>query len=280
VTRWVLLRGLSREQAHWGDFPQTLAYARAPGDSVLCLDLPGAGALCDQPSPLRVEAMVQACRAQLSALTVAAPGLPPIPTVLVGLSMGGMVATAWAQAWPLELAGLVLVNSSARRFSPALQRLRWAALPALLGLLWAQLRGDAAAQERAVLRLTSAQPQHHGAALAAWCAVRQARPVALRNVLRQLLAAARYRGPAQPPGVPVLVACSAADRLVSPTCSVRLAQRWHAAICQHPWAGHDLPLDDGPWLATRIAQWWQAQQGDDAARRGHGADQVQPASLR
>jgi pimeloyl-ACP methyl ester carboxylesterase len=271
VTRWVLLRGLSREQAHWGDFAPLLARQLDPADSVLMLDLPGTGALCGQASPWQVEAMAQACRAQLARLAPApAPGAR---TVLLGLSMGGMVALAWAQAWPQEVTGLVLVNSSLRRLSTAPQRLRWAALPGLLGWLLAQLRGDGLAAEQAILRLTSAQPARHAGVLPAWCAVRRARPVPLRTVLRQLVAAARYRGPAQAPALPLLVASSAGDRLVAPACSARIAAQWQAAACCHPWAGHDLPLDDGHWLAGQVAAWWQTA----AAGGSPGRTQARPA---
>jgi len=39
---WVLLRGLMREQRHWGAFPATLARA-LPGAAILTPDLPGNG---------------------------------------------------------------------------------------------------------------------------------------------------------------------------------------------------------------------------------------------
>src|SRR5687768_6347135 len=41
ITRWLLLRGLSREQRHWCSFPEDLE--RATGARTLCLDLPGFG---------------------------------------------------------------------------------------------------------------------------------------------------------------------------------------------------------------------------------------------
>jgi pimeloyl-ACP methyl ester carboxylesterase len=171
---------------------------------------------------------------------------------LLGLSLGGMVAAAWASAWPGELAACVLVNTSMQPFSPAHHRLRPSRLPTLLRLL---APGDARSAEQAVLHLTSNFPQQHAAVIESWTAIRQLRPVSAANALRQLLAAVRYRHPGPWPSLPLLVVSSTRDALVDASCSRQLALRWSAAQINHPLAGHDLPLDAGPWLAARIAEW-------------------------
>ena len=245
MSTWVLLRGLTREQAHWGHFPAELAASMA-GARIVCVDLPGAGLLHQQSCPWRVEAMVDACQRQL-----AGQGVAP-PYRLLGLSLGGMVAAAWSRAWPQAVSGLVLVNTSLRPYSPPQRRLRLARLPEML---WLLATADGLAIERAVLQLTSQHPERHGHAPADWLAIRQARPVSSANALRQLLAAARYRWQGPAPAVPVLVVRSARDGLVDPACSQRIAKAWQADLISHPDAGHDLPLDDGPWLAARVAEW-------------------------
>lgn len=244
---WVLLRGLTREQAHWGGFPDALR-AALPGARIVTIDLPGAGLLRHLHCPLRVEKMLPACRLQLAAAGVSAP------CALLGLSLGGMVAAAWARAWPQELSALVLVNTSMRPYSAVQQRLQLRLLPTMLRVL---AGGHGA--EAAILRLTSAHPDRQAAVLPDWQAIRQARPVSRANALRQLLAAARYRWTGPPPALPVLVAHSAGDALVDPACSRLIAQAWGAELLSHPSAGHDLPLDDGPWLAGQIAGWRAAQ---------------------
>jgi len=30
-------------------------------------------------------------------------------------------------------------------------------------------------------------------------------------------------------------------------------------IALHPWSGHDLTLDDGPWVAEQVARWLAAK---------------------
>ena len=44
-------------------------------------------------------------------------------------------------------------------------------------------------------------------------------------------------------------------RLVNPVCSTQLAQYWQASHHSHPWAGHDLPHDDGQWVCERVSGW-------------------------
>jgi pimeloyl-ACP methyl ester carboxylesterase len=245
VITWVLLRGLTRETAHWGRFPALLAQAES-GARIVCIDLPGAGQRRPWRCPWRVEAMLPFCRRQL-----AQAGVAP-PYHLLGLSLGGMVAAAWAEAYPEEVAASVLVNTSMRPFSPPQQRLRLVHLPLLLRLL---LPASPRLAEQTLLRLTSTAPQSHAALIADWIAIRQARPVTPANALRQLLAAARYRHSGRRPAQPMLIICSAQDGLVEPRCSLALARALDLELVSHPDAGHDLPLDAGPWLVAQLLDW-------------------------
>ena len=242
---WVLMRGLTRERAHWGTFPAVLGAALHDA-RVITLDLPGAGVLHRERCPASVDAMVESCRTQLRALRA------DRPVNLLGLSLGGMVAARWLHRWPQEVAAAVIVNSSARGLGPLYLRLRPSSWPALLRIA---LRWGTRAAELEVLRLTSAHPQRHMGVLGEWTVVQRERPVSRINALRQLLGAARHRLQDAPPTCPVLVACSARDALVDPRCSRMLATTWGCDIAVHPEAGHDLPLDDEVWLAARMADW-------------------------
>lgn len=247
MSNWVLLRGLMREQRHWGGFPAQLAQALP--DAVLATpDLPGNGTRHQLRSATRVADMVEFCRAELRGR-----GLAP-PYHLLALSLGGMVAVEWAARHPGELAGCVLLNTSMRPFSPFHQRLRWQNYGAIAALL---LRGGARRQEELILRLTS-RDGARADLLAQWLDYQREYPVARANALRQLLSAARYSAPAARPAVPLLVLAGAGDRLVDPRCSQRLAAAWQAPCRIHPDAGHDLPLDDGAWVAAQVANWLAA----------------------
>jgi pimeloyl-ACP methyl ester carboxylesterase len=245
VSTWVLLRGLTRESRHWGDFPGVLR--EHLNDAEVCLiDLPGNGRLNDRKSPRQVPAMAEDCRAQLHER-----GLAP-PYFLLAMSLGAMVAVDWADRYPSEVAGCVLINTSLRPFNPFYHRLRPRNYLPLLAML---LPGnDAACREKTVLRLTSSRPDRPGK-LAEWVAYASENPVSPGNALRQLLAAAVYRAPRGQPRPPLLVLASAGDRLVDPQCSQCLAGHWQAAFVEHPTAGHDLPLDDGAWVAGQLALW-------------------------
>lgn len=245
MTTWILLRGLARESRHWGGLPERLQAALPRGDQVLALDLPGNGVHWRDRSPLRVQAMLEAVRAQLGAL-----GIEP-PYAVVAVSLAGMVAMRWAATRADELCACVLVNTSAGGISPPWQRLQPGAAAALTR---AALPGvPPALREDAVWRLTSARapdPQ----VLAQWTAWATQRPTSRANTLRQLLAAALFRPP-RALVVPTLVLCSAGDRLVDRQCSYALARRWNLPLREHPWAGHDLPLDAPQWLVQQVVAW-------------------------
>ena len=247
MTTWVLLRGLTREAGHWGAFPDLLRAQLQSGTRVIALDLPGNGALHAQRSPARIETLAQAFRTQLRAMDIAPP------YAVVAMSLGAMVALEWAARHPVELERAVLVNTSLRPFSPWHQRLQPRNYPALLRLALGRL--PARDREAAVLALTTRHPPQPAALLDRWVRLREVHPVTRANAMRQLWAAAQYRAPDRAPMVPLVVVLSAADGLVDPCCSRQLAQRWQLPLIEHPTAGHDLPLDDGPWLARAIGRW-------------------------
>ena len=246
MTTWVLLRGLTRDARHWGGF-QALLHAEWPEARIEAIDLPGNGSLYLQPSPTTVEGMVDHCRAVLAQRGV------QLPVRVLALSMGAMVAVAWAEHHPQDLAACVLISTSLRPFSRWHQRLRPRNAAQLLALM---LAGSAQAKERRVLQLTTRHPAESAARLIeSWSLWRHEQPVSHLNALRQLRAAMRFRAPALPPRVPMLTLVGACDALVSPECSRQLARAWNIRLHEHPSAGHDLPLDDGPWVTKQVAAW-------------------------
>lgn len=242
---WVLLRGLVRESRHWGAFPAQLQ-AALPGSVIITPDMPGNGHRCHQASPVTVEGMVAALRADLRERGINGP------VNVLALSLGAMVATQWRAGYPGDLARCVLINTSMRPFSPFYRRLRWRNYPAIVREL---VSGTPDSREALVLRLTSERHGGDEALRRQWAAWQQECPVTRANALRQLLAAGRFRAPADGAGCPVLLLNGARDRLVDPRCSSRLAHAWQAELRTHPDAGHDLPLDDGAWVARQVATW-------------------------
>jgi len=246
MATWILLRGLMRERRHWGIFPAQLAHA-LPNSTIITPDLPGNGQRHGMASATNVLEMVEFLRQDLQAQK-----LKP-PYHVLALSLGGMVAVEWASRYPQEVERCMLINTSMRPYNPFYQRLRWQNYPALLRQL---LFGSKSSQEALILRLTSLRYAAGNAPLLAdWLRFQQQYPVSQRNALRQLLSAARYRAPTSRPAMPVLIMAGAQDTLVDHRCSQQLARAWQADCLIHREAGHDLPLDQGDWVAQSVARW-------------------------
>lgn len=243
---WILLRGLSRERRHWGDFEERFARI-VPESSVFAIDLPGNGALSALSSPTRVEDMTVFCRKDLAHRKIT----PPYN--LFAMSLGAMVALDWAYRHPLEIARCVLINTSVRSLSPFYHRLRPQNYLPLLNL--ALLGGNPEDWEIKILRRTSRLRSAETDIARGWAALRRDCPPTRRNVLRQLLAAARFRARSAPPVAALLVLASRRDQLVDVRCSLALARDWDCPIRIHEGAGHDLPLDDAEWTARRVRDW-------------------------
>jgi pimeloyl-ACP methyl ester carboxylesterase len=258
MSTWIFLRGLTRESRHWGGLPARWV-SRGLGQPML-IDLPGNGAARNAVVPATVDGMMETVRN-----TARASGMPG-PWRVLAMSLGAMVSTRWAQAWPEELAGLVLINTSMRPFSTVTERLRPLNWPALLGM--AHHWQDRVRCERTVHRLTCERLDSRDADLASWVEIAQSAPVTRRAAWLQLLAAARFRAAPVAPACPTLILSADADRLVNPVCSSHLAAAWRAAgvsHVRHPWAGHDLPHDDPEWLCETIVAWASGKKNPPAA---------------
>jgi len=239
----LLLRGLIRDQRAWGDFPNRFL-AHAPRMKLHFLDLPGVGTENQRPSPSSITAIRIEIAQRFHSL-IAQGKFPQGPWMLMGISLGGMVALDWADAEPNLFENLILVNTSAADIARMNERFRLRYVPRMLISV---LLNRPALSERLILGIVSNRPVKHPNG---WTD----RPVSRTTFIRQLLSAARYRLPEKRPRPKTVLISSAGDRLVSPSCSVRLAERFGAPRLTHPWAGHDIPIDDPEWLAREITEW-------------------------
>lgn len=243
TSKWIFLRGLVRESAHWDKFPQQFERS-IPGASVILVDLPGNGRHHKIPSPTSLAKVTDFVRAECRGHG---------PAFLFSISMGSMVALDWAARYPAEVRGAVLINTSVKGVSPLTQRLRreaWGPLGKLI------CTASTEARERGILKLT-ANTAIAGDAEVLKARVRayEDRPVSRANVFRQLIAAATFDPPREMPKVPLLLLCSEADRLVHPACGEAIARVWKLSRKVHPTAGHDLPLDDPMWTIEKTKAW-------------------------
>jgi pimeloyl-ACP methyl ester carboxylesterase len=240
----ILLRGLSREQAHWGDFIGQLQ--RAVVNPVLALDLPGVGQARHESAPANISQMVQQLRSRLALLQQG-------PCHLLAMSLGAMVAMEWSAQYPREIASLLLINSSSAGLTPFYQRLKWRSYPLVVQALFASVQK----REQLILQLTANNLKLRQQQLASWQLIAQERPVRKLDVLRQLVAASRFRLPAKP-HCPVLLLASRADRLVDWQASQQMAERWQVPLLLHRSAGHDLALDAPAWVLQQAVDFYSS----------------------
>ena len=166
--------------------------------------------------------------------------------------MGGMVGLSWLSQYPEEVAELVMINSSLASISPLWHRMKPAAflalLPGLLSVRW---------RERAVRALSCNIRRRDVAVLQVFMQIASARPVKAANMLRQLVAASRFRLAITASSTVlrrVRLLASNQDHLVDVRCSQRLARTFDLPLNLHPEAGHDLPIEDPEWVVAALTQ--------------------------
>jgi pimeloyl-ACP methyl ester carboxylesterase len=244
---WFLLRGLTREAAHWGEFLPALR-AAWPEVEIHALDLPGAGAWHAEPWTGGVADAMEQVRAEAARRAPAAAR-----RFVFGVSLGGMVTMQWAARYPEELAGVAIGASSARGVSPFWKRMRPGALRRVVVGSFEQ---DVARREAALVRTICNRRELWDATAAAWAEIQRARPVSRLTARNQIRAATTWSAPAAL-HVPALFLVGAGDRLVHPDCSRALARRYRAPLVEHPDAGHDLTTDAGDWVIAELSRWRQ-----------------------
>lgn len=239
--QFVLIRGILREARHWGKFTDILQEQCLDKAEILTPDTPGNGRLHDITSPKTIAGMVDTLRKQV-----------PLSNqrTLIALSMGGMIAIDWMVRYPDEIKSAILINTSARPFSPFHHRLRWAVYPKILKLFFR----SPYRKEADILTLTSNRYNCDSVLVESWRDWQQQCPVSPVSARNQFCAAAKFYVKTKP-RQPILIVASKADRLVDFRCSLALHEKLQCDFILHDTAGHDLPLDEPEWLVNIINQW-------------------------
>lgn len=242
----MLIRGLSRQQLHWGEFPERLR--ALSGGEIVFEDLPGFGSRYQEASPRRIEEIAD----EVAPVIFAKKNLVAGKVNLVGISMGGMVALCLAQRYPTKVASLVLINSSFKPYAKFYERLQ---PKAYTGFLRAWFNPVMRYSEREILRLSSNFKASDERLLDEWLDYRRNQPPSRRAAIKQILAASQFYFRGEKPVEKMLLIASKQDRIVSYKCSENAAKALKADYRCHLYAGHDLPLDAPQWLAEQIVEW-------------------------
>ena len=229
----VLLHGVGGGRGAWdasgSDTGATLA---AAGYTVLAIDFPGYG-LSASIEPYHLAGMAAALQATLAAAALG-------PAVLVGHSMGGMVAQELTASAPQTVAALVLASTSPAFGKPGgdwqqgFLQTRFAPLDGGLGMagLAAQLVPTMVAPGASAQAVVAAQTMMTGVPEATY-----------RRAVAALVAFDR-RADLPKIAVPTLVITGEADRTAPPEVARRMAERIPGASCQVvSSAGHLLTLE-------------------------------------
>lgn len=236
---FILLRGLTRESRHWGSFPKRLQELY-PTSNIVELDLPGAGSLYQESTPLSVDEITRRLRKLVPSAMLEQGNF-----VFIGVSLGGMVGLTWSQLYPKDLYKLIIINSSAAVISPFWKRLRARSyVPVIKSFLLKEKRHEI------IFEQVCENKKNKDKLVKLWSKIQQENPVGLINAIKQILAAMKFK--VEKINISGLILCSAKDQFVNHQCSKDLAKFLGWPIQIHPWAGHELPDDDPEWVINEI----------------------------
>lgn len=236
---WIFIRGLTRGNAHWGEFPQILKQHVHELNTEF-LEIPGNGSLNNIKTPLN------ACDVVRFLQDKSVMYAQNLPVNICGISLGGMIALKWAEMDPQNVQSVVIINSSLSQCSSIFQRI----IPKnYYRMIKAVLSSNIAEQESAILEMTSNHLDKTKKYIESFVEFSSKYPVLRENFLRQLILASRIRIDKWPSHMPLKIISSQMDRLVDSSCSDEMAIYLKGTQYIHMSAGHDLPLDDPQWLA-------------------------------
>lgn len=235
---WVLIRGIMSESFHWWDFLPLLQQA-FPNDVFHNVDILGNGQNNHLYTPLSIKKNIEGLREQLSNHS---------PKIVLGFSLGGMLALEWAHHFPNEIEQVILLNSSLNN-SKVYDRITPFSLKEIFK---SSLQKNMTDREKVILRMTTTLPENEISIIAEKWGNRAAEvPVKSINFINQLILASQIRQRATPP-CKVTILAAANDKVVNPHCSKIISNKWNLPLHLHPDAGHDLTLEDPQWVLDHI----------------------------
>ena len=237
---FVLIRGLARGNAHWLDFPEHLRTA-FPSSNIMCLEIPGNGERNSEQTPFDPMVIVNDFRRAVFEKYSS-------PLCVIGISLGGMLALKWAEAFPNEIQKAFVLNSSLAQLSNPFLRLRPSAYAAVFSSIVIQ---DKTSREKSILKLISNLKMNDDFVSKKFVEIAYKSSTTISNFFRQLYLANRVRILGKPQSE-VFVLTAKNDKMVSYQCSVAIAKYLSAQYFVNLKAGHDLTLDDPDWVIDKI----------------------------
>lgn len=244
---FILLRGLSREARHWHHFQEELIVLDS---AVKChyIEYPGSGRRYKEIFPIKTQDLLEDINSQIQSIININQG----DFYIISISLGGMVVLKYLETFErlANIKKIFLINTSTSDVAPFYWRFQFKIWSKALKVVFSK---DEEVKERLILDFTTNlvstnKKQEISRVYASYAKVFT---LSLTNLLRQLLWAAKATSPKKIM-TPILFLTSKKDKLCYYKCSQRLALKYNQEILYHDKAGHDLPLDDGKWLAKQI----------------------------
>lgn len=242
----LLIRGLTRERRHWGEFV-SLAEKNSLGAEVFTIDLPGFGDFHKLSSPLSVGQIAEFMESQLKAR------LQDEAIHVFAISLGAMVATELQRRYPKRFKSMVLANTSFSNTSGMFKRIRPQALKPVVKQTLAKTDEE---REEMVADIVSTRADRHKV-VAEWSSYAKEKRPRLLSKLTQLIAAATFKGPLSQPSCPTLLLGSDGDEMVSSECTRDIAEQWGLNPIIHPTAGHEICFDAGDWVMEQVNSFYE-----------------------
>jgi 3-oxoadipate enol-lactonase len=246
----VLIQGLGLSSAFWGHFPEHIRSA-LPGARVILVDNRGVGD-SDEPKGLfTVADLADDVRVVLDSEKIAS-------AIVVGVSLGGMIAQEFALRHSNFTAGLVLISTTPGFDAKSLPKLEALALM----LQAPRAMGIDARRELYRKLFFGTKPPHESARLAAelmerWAPLFQNRRLSVATFARQLLAGLRHRTSdrLQRIACPTHVLFGSDDIVIRPELTQALGRAIPGAVVEElAGGGHALPAEQPETIAHAIAR--------------------------
>jgi alpha-beta hydrolase superfamily lysophospholipase len=246
-----LLRGLVREKEHWGDFKVQIESA-FPNANIITPEIQGVGQFIDITSPDNFDEMIEFMRKNHIECFD-----NDQENILMAMSLGGMITRRWIELHQKDFKKIILVNTSFKGINPLFHRLKPACIVNFLKIF---ATPGIENRERTIVKMVSNNNTNHEKIIKNWIEIQNKRPVKRASFINQIKAALTF-SPAQtwPSNIPLLILAGKMDRLCSVESSKKIHKVWGGELALHETAGHDLPIDDAPWMIEKIKNWLKAE---------------------
>jgi pimeloyl-ACP methyl ester carboxylesterase len=237
------ITGMMRCANNWQN-PIAFLKKAMPDYDIIALENKGAGIFCKEKAPLSIKQNVQFLREQFESQK-------GDHNIILGFSLGGMMASLWAHEFPDEVHKVVLVNSSFAHLQPFYKRMRLRVLlPGLMTFItWGKMR------EHFMYHMICQNPANKDLLIKQWAHEQKERRLTHVNIFRQLWAGLIFSPRAYIRRHPTLVLASLQDQLAHYSCSENIRDFLRTDYALHPTAGHDLLNDDIPWVSQQLKDW-------------------------